>query len=199
MYQRFLMICILSITTVTGKMTASVDQRIHQAEQLIYAENFTTAEDILKPLVQAGHGEALFFLSHIQLFGSQKNIPEGLKNMHLAVEKHNLKALDTFAGFYLHGEFVPQNKEKALVYYQKAASLGYGPSQFNCGILYRNGDGVPRNLETAYVYLALAAINKKDLDDVTQDAARYRDEVSQQLTPAQRTQAAIRIHHLTSE
>lgn len=179
-------------------MTVSVDHRIDEAEYLIHMEEFTKAEDILKPLAQAGHGEALFFLSHIQLFSPQKNISEGLKNIYLAVEKNNLKALDTFAGFYLHGEFVAQNKEKALAYYQKAANLGYGPSQFNCGILYRNGDGVPRNLETAYVYLSLAAINKQDLDDVTQDAVVYRDQVSRELTPTQRTQAAIRIHYLTS-
>src|SRR5690606_5055190 len=86
-------------------------------------------------------------------------------------------AQDTLAGFYLHGEGVPKSEKIARILFELAAQKNYGPSQFNCGIMYKNAQGGTKNLQKALHYLNLAAKNQKDLGDLTLDAAYYRDEI----------------------
>ena len=58
-----------------------------------------------------------------------------------------------------------------------SAQRGYGPSQFNCGILYKNGEKIPLDLEKAFYYLTLAVQNRQDLDELADDAAQFRNDV----------------------
>ncbi|MBY0462568.1 MAG: hypothetical protein K2Q34_05255, partial [Alphaproteobacteria bacterium] len=64
--------------------------------------------------------------------------------------------------------------------YEKAAKLGYGPAQFNAGIMLKNGEGTSVSLKRAYQMLDLAAHNP-DLGEMSQDAAHYRDQVKSRL------------------
>lgn len=150
---------------------------------------YTHAEHILQDHAQ--NPEAQFFLSLIHLFDTPSHPDYGLQSLiKLAHEGHNA-AMDTLAGLYLHGHHpeLPADAFKALRYYEMSAQRGYGPAQFNCGILYKNGENTPQDLEKAYLYLALAAANQEDLHAVCQDAARYRDDVAQILTHAQKQRA----------
>ncbi len=171
---------------------------VQKAEDLIYEGRLEEAQNHLQPYIQKEDPKALFLFAVTHLFFKNKNVPIGLNALRKAVDKNYPPALDTLGGLYLHGEFVEKDEKKALEHYKRAADLGYGPSQFNCGILYRNGKDISKDSESAYVYLALAAINKQDLDAVTEDATHYRDEVTYGLTPEQRQSAAIRIHRLTA-
>jgi TPR repeat protein len=76
---------------------------------------------------------------------------------------------------YLSGIGTEKNHEEALRYYKMAADFGFGPGQFNCGILYKKGK--KPDFHQSYYYLSLAAQNFADLDELTQNAAYYRDEV----------------------
>lgn len=133
--------------------------------------------------------QALFYAALIYLFGDKPTIEKGLSLLKQAVHQGYAPALDTYAGLYLHGEFIPQDRHKALMYYEIAAKQGYGPSQFNCGILYKNGEKIPKDLKKAFIYLTLATHNTSDLDELTQDATHYRNEVIAAMTPDQYQEA----------
>jgi TPR repeat protein len=114
-----------------------------------------------------------------------------------AAEQNYPPALDELAGLYLAGVFVKKDQKKALQLYTMAAQRGYGPSQFNCGIMNKKGQGAAQNLAQAYLNLCLASLNTKDLEEVTEDAARYRDEIAPVLTPEQRQNALREVNART--
>lgn len=128
---------------------------------------------------------ASFYSAFIYLFGDNPDPKKGLPLLEQAVQQGYSPALEMYAGLYLHGEFVPQDRHKALLYFEIAARQGYGPAQFNCGILYKNGDKIPKDLGKAFIYLTLAAHNHKDLEKLTEDATHYRNEVIAAMTSEQ--------------
>lgn len=170
---------------------AIAESRTNEAIQLIHEGNIEAAEKILVDAVNKG--EACFYLSQIKLFGKDKSIESGLKLLRKAVSLGFAPAMDVLAGYYLHGDFLPEDQHAALMYYHLAANRGYGPSQFNYGIMLKNGEKTPQDLENAFVYLALAALNIEDLGDVSEDAARYRNEVAAKLSPQMYQEAVIKI------
>lgn len=169
---------------------ASVDQAI----QLLHQGKEDEATTMLTAQADKGNVEACFYLSQVKLSGEKPDIEAGLVLLKKAVSASFPPAMDTMAGYYLHGTFVVQDHHKALMYYQLAADRGYGPSQFNYGIMLKNGEKTPQDLEGAFVYLALAALNKGDLADVTEDAALYRDEVARKLSPKVYQQSLIKLN-----
>lgn len=176
--------------------TLAAQSTVDQAVHLLQQGDLAMAEKNLHAAAGKGNPEAAFYLSLIKLFGDNQDAAQGIELLYQAVEAGLPVALDTLAGYHLHGDFVEQDHHKALMYYRLAADCGYGPSQFNCGIMLKNGERTPLDLENAFVYLALAALNINDLGDVTQDAAKYRDEVAQKLTSAMYQNALIKLNKL---
>lgn len=188
---------ISSLTFLTLPSLATTEEGI----ALMYAGKSPEALEKFSTPIQKNDIKACFYASLILLFGDNPKIDRGLELLEKAVHKGYGPALDTYAGLFLHGEFKPQDTQKALMYYEMAARGGYGPSQFNCGILYKNGEKIPKDLEKAFYFLTLAAQNKEDLEDVTEDAVTFRNEVIQQMTQEQYQQALAsftqRKHHWT--
>lgn len=191
----FLASCFLGMEIQTVLANPQVDQAIH----LLHQGEVQGAENLLVIEADKGDSEAYFYLSQIKLFGQKPDIEVGLKLLQKAVGSGFPPAMDALAGYYLHGEFVAEDHHKALMYYQLAANRGYGPSQFNYGIMLKNGDKTPKDLEDAFVYLALAALNRNDLEDLTEDAAMYRDEVARKLTPAAYQRALSKMNKLVKK
>jgi TPR repeat protein len=169
---------------------------VEKAEILIYQGKAQEASAMLEPFVRQKDPKACFFMALIKLFGETPEPEQGLQMLQDAANKGYNPAIDTLAGLYLHGEFIPQDRAQARRYYEVAANRGYGPSQFNCGIMYKNGDKIPKDLESAFVYLSLAALNRQDLEELTEDAAGYRDEVARQLLPEQYQRALQRLNQI---
>lgn len=156
---------------------ATGDSSVDEAIQLIYQGNPQKALSLLQKPIEAGDERALFYAALVHLFGDNPQTDLGMPLLEKAVHKGYCPALDTYAGLYLHGDFVPQDSHKALMYYEMSAKRGYGPSQFNCGIIYKNGEKIPRDLEKAFYFLSLAANNRQDLDELADDAAQFRNDV----------------------
>jgi len=55
------------------------------------------------------------------------------------------------------GRGVPQDYERAVTWYRRAAQQGDAQAQNNLGVMYENGYGVPQDLVQAYKWYALAA------------------------------------------
>ena len=170
-----------------------------KAEKLIEKTDFDQAIALLLPGVQNNDAHALFLSGFIYLSTgySDHDTATGVDLLERAMVQGYAPAIDELAGVYLAGDGVEKDEEKALAYYTRAAGSGYGPSQFNCGIMYKDGLGVPKNPVRAYLYLCLASLNKQDLNDVTQNAAFYRDEVARLLSPTQRQEILRKVNALT--
>lgn len=171
----------------------NAEGRTNEAIQLIHKGNIKEAEKILVVEAEKNDAEACFFLSQIKLLGEYKFVESGLALLRKSISLGFAPAMDTLAGYYLHGEFLPKDHQTALMYYQLAANRGYGPSQFNYGIMLKNGEKTPQDLEDAFVYLALAALNVDDLGDISEDAAEYRNEVASKLSSQMYQDALIKI------
>lgn len=191
---RFFAVCLIVIITIPLSAAS-----VTVAESLLSQGKYETAITKLEPLADQDDPKALFLLSHIYLTPEFKflNIPKGLALLRKAVFHNYGPAIDTLAGLYLSGDGVEKSEARALNYYIQGSFLGYGPSQFNCGIMYKEGQGTNKDPAKAYLHLCLASLNKKDLDDVTIDAARYRDELVPLLTPTQRQDVLRQVNLLT--
>ena len=159
--------------------------------------NTTEVFQFLKNLSDFNNSEALFLLGmmHLNGDGTPQNIPYANTLFEKSALLGNAAAYKALADSFLVGDDVEQDSKMALSFYKKSADLGYGPGQFNCGIMLKNGDGTPVNLPHAYYYLCLASSNK-DLDDMQLDAAICRDYVGSLLTPTERQEVFAKIGRL---
>lgn len=157
---------------------------VDQGIKLIYQGKTGEALKVLEPLAQKQQPKAAFFSALLLLFGDKPEPSKGLQYLEQAVKAGYGPALDTYAGLYLHGDFMPKDICKAKMFYEISARRGYGPSQFNYGIICKNAEGVPLDLEAAYIFLSLASENYADLGELTLDAQEFRDQVKEQLSPS---------------
>jgi TPR repeat protein len=172
---------------------------LQKGESFMVKGQFQEAIKTLMPLADKDNPPALYLLGCIYLNPQFTNLnyKKGIAFLELAVHLNYAPAIDELAGVYLSGDGVEKNEAKALHYYEQASFLGYGPSQFNCGIMYKEGMGCNINVEKAYFFLCLASLNTRDLNDLTLDAARYRDEVAPLLAPHQRQAVLSHVNALT--
>ena len=74
------------------------------------------------------------------------------------MEVDDAEAIYSLGSCYYNGVYgFPQNHNKALELWHRAAELGHAPSHFNIGIAYLNGNGVERDKKKA-VHYELAAM-----------------------------------------
>jgi uncharacterized protein len=100
----------------------------------------------------------------------------------------------TALGFmYATGRGVPQNFERAVDWYRRAADQGDPTAQYLLGLMYDKGQGVPQDWILAHKWLILAA--GKATGRQREYYARIRDAVGFKLTPEQVSEA----QHLASE
>lgn len=50
---------------------------------------------------------------------------------------------------YYQGVALPQDYEKAVEWYQKAANQGFSDAQYNLGLMFEEGEGVSRDYNMA--------------------------------------------------
>jgi TPR repeat protein len=182
----------LILMSVLSPIFASIDQ----AERQLSSGKILQALETLSPLGDKNDPQALYLMGVIYLSPKLKyfNPSKGVTLLEKAVFQNYGPAIDELAGLYLAGDGVPKDEAKALHYYRQGSYLGYGPSQFNCGIMYKEGQGTEKDPVQAYFHLCLASLNSKDLGDVAQDAAHYRDELVPLLSRAQRQEVLAQVN-----
>lgn len=73
-------------------------------------------------------------------------------------EQGNARAQAGIAGMYLKGKGVDSDIERAITWYEKAASKDWAPAQYELGHIYRTNDDL-RDLDRAISYYREAAAN----------------------------------------
>jgi len=86
-------------------------------------------------------------------------VPEGIGPAALrdAAAAGNPKAMFVVASRYAEGDGVPQDMEKAALWYEKAATLGLAPAEYRIGNFYEKGIGVSRDIAKAEDWYEKAA------------------------------------------
>ncbi len=113
------------------------------------------------------------------LYLGEYGFPRNLKLAKYFLEKSasmkNPRAIHSVGDGYYSGDTHPKNLKKALEYYENAGKLGYGPSQFNAGIIYMKY--IKNNIKAMYWFKK--AFNNKNLDNsIRQKIKDYIDEIN---------------------
>ncbi len=91
-------------------------------------------------------------------------------------------------GGHPRGDGIAQDYGEAMGWYRKAAGQGFARAQYNLGVMYGKGRGVPRDDVQAYMWFTLSASGSSP-GKARDKAARNRDVVAAQMTPAQIAEA----------
>lgn len=133
-------------------MTTTFEKAVEAYESKDFGKAYALFEQEseinLKALLNLG-------MMNLKGFGCEKNETIAVELFEKAAEKEDMQALGIMATFYEKGTYVPQNKEKALEYYVKAANIGDVNAQLKAGMIFKE-EG--KNLE-AMQYLITAAHN----------------------------------------
>ena len=81
---------------------------------------------------------------------------------------------------------VPQDGEKAVKWFQKAADQGLAVAQHILGLMYANGMGVPQDYIVAHMWYNLAGAQGNE------DAINLRNDLSKKMTADQVAEAQRR-------
>lgn len=119
-----------------------------------------------------------------ELIGVRTNAYLANEHFKRAVDMNYPPAIKALADSYYSGDGVEEDKKQALALYIRASNLGDGAAQFNAGVILLRGYADKPDFVLAYYYLCLATMNE-GLDEIAQDAAIYRDEAAEMLTPEQ--------------
>lgn len=108
---------------------------------------------------------------------------EAVKWYSKAAEQGDIGAQLSLGTMYSQGQGVPQDNSAAVKWYSKAADQGDTSAQYNLGIMYINGQGAPQDYAMGHKWMNLAAARGD------KEAAKYRDDLSKRMTPAQISEA----------
>ena len=101
------------------------------------------------------------YILAVQLLNENK--PEKALSHLLLANKSQLKSYKISSSYqlarlYMKGENgIPQNMQKAIFYYEQAASMHMSKAQYELALLYDVGDKVPENRDKAIHYMVEAA------------------------------------------
>ena len=148
--------------------------------------DYVTAMRFLRPLTHQGNAGAQFLLGEIygRGRGVEQDYTTAVTWYRKAADQGHPGAQWSLGTMYQDGVGdVPRAFEAAASWYRKAADQGHVLAQSDLGTVYAKGQGVPQDYVSALMWYSLAAA--KGLTD----AAKERDVVAAQMTPAQIAEA----------
>ena len=98
-------------------------------------------------------------------------------------EQGNAGAQVSLGLMYARGEGVPQDYEKAVEWWSRAAEQGNSRAQFKLGLVYSNGEGVPQDYVMAHMFADISAENGSE------DGINHRNILAKKMTPSQIAEA----------
>jgi hypothetical protein len=126
------------------------------------------------------HGQAAGGINAGTAAYNQGNYDSALRVWRPLAEQGNPGAQLNLGFMYDNGYGVPQDYKEAIKWYRRAAEQGNDRAQYNLGLMYDNGDGVPQDYVQAHMWYDIAGVAV---------AAKYRDFVAREMTPAQIVEA----------
>ncbi|KAA5803644.1 sel1 repeat family protein [Alkalicaulis satelles] len=112
-----------------------IDPSLARALDALASGALEAARDLLRPLAEAGYGEAAYWLSRSLMHDT----PARLNWLHRAAELGSGQAHLELAGLYEEGRIVRRDPEAARAAYLAAAQTGQAEAQFVLGSLLASG------------------------------------------------------------
>jgi TPR repeat protein len=102
------------------------------------SKNFSMAYQLLSPLMANNNPEALWRVGMMQSFGlgMVENQKLGVENFHKAVDNGSYMALHMLGVAYMMGEGVDKNLDTAIIWFEKAVSVGLQGAAFSLSMIY---------------------------------------------------------------
>lgn len=126
------------------------------------AENRAAALEALNGAANMGSAAAAAQLGEIYFCGGDGTQPVDYhlakKFLHIAAEQSDVQSCNTLGVIYEQGLSGEADKQKAFVYFEKAAHGGHAKAQASLGFAYAGGDGVENDLIRAYQWFTLSAL-----------------------------------------
>jgi len=128
--KKILLASLIAVTSTFSMATPSSDKNpaFEQIEQLIKANDYTSAYQQLQKLAQEGNPQALYNLGYLTQVGRgvTKNEQQALKYYQQASEKGYVVADYVLANNYVTGGLgLPKDEKKAREYLEKASNAGF--------------------------------------------------------------------------
>jgi len=128
--KKILLTSLIAVTSTFSMAAPSSDKNpaFEQIEQLIKANDYTTAYQQLQKLAQEGNPQALYNLGYLTQVGKgvTKNEQQALKYYQQASEKGYVVADYVLANNYVTGGLgLPKDEKKAREYLEKASNAGF--------------------------------------------------------------------------
>ncbi|MDR1289065.1 MAG: sel1 repeat family protein [Holosporales bacterium] len=137
----------------------------------------SVVEDYLKRGAEqpSGSAYAAYLLGTLYLNDNilRKDLWKARYYLTLAANLGSPEAMNSLGDGFYSGDIFEKNTNCALFYYIKAARLGFGPAQFNAGIVLLKMAKSKTDLRRAVFYLDKASKNRDDLGDITKHAMRF--------------------------
>ena len=134
--------------------------------------------NIEKPSADAAFILGSLYLDEITV---KKNLEKADYYITLAANLNHSGAINSIGDGYYTGDIREKDIQKALVYYEKSAKLGYGPAQFNAGVVCLKLATCKKDLKKAIFWLDKASKNYDDLGDMTKDVLKYKKDAENKL------------------
>jgi len=145
----------------------------------------------MKTLAEQGLPPAQYTFGILYEVGHEipQDYAEAAKWYRKAAERGDRYAQTSLGVFYNKGQGVPQDYSEAAKWYRSAAEQGDTFAQTNLGILYAKGQGVQQNYIFAHMWFDLVASAKVTVPQLREKAAKNRDIIASEMTPAQIAEA----------
>ncbi|MGA8147697.1 MAG: tetratricopeptide repeat protein [Gallionellaceae bacterium] len=133
---------------------------MQEAQNAYAKKNYQAMLDNLKPLVNTGVPEAIFYIG--LLYDNGEGVVQDYnkaKEWYLKAAKLGYAPAQTNLGWVLQmGTGTELSDKEAAEWYMKAANQGYAPAQYNLGLLYYAGrGGIPKDPRAAVAWFRKAA------------------------------------------
>ncbi|MEQ1608668.1 MAG: tetratricopeptide repeat protein [Hyphomonadaceae bacterium] len=164
-----------------AQVSADVSKAMSQARAAYDRADYAEAVRWYRLAADQGGADAQSILGSMYKIGKgvPQNYAEALRWYRLAADQGEMFSQSSLGYMYDLGQGVPENDAEANRWYRLAADQGEQLAQYYLGVNYVLGQGVPQNYIEGYKWLNLAAAQGEA------DAAKARDEVRAEMTPAQ--------------
>jgi TPR repeat protein len=103
--------------------------------------------------------------SALRLEPSQGTMAEIVRQLRIAADAGNARAMNHLGWLYLNGKYLKENIPQGIGFLESAASAGFAEAGYKLGLIYLHGHGVRRDIPMALQHFAIAARNGHEPSD----------------------------------
>ena len=121
--------------------------------------------EVVKKYLMANINEPYCCFMYGTILLNEKNFRQADIYITKAANMNLPEAFNSIGDGYYSGDIRAKNHEKALIYYLRAAKMGYGPAQFNAGVVFFKYAKTKKGILKS-IYWLKQAINNPEMSEL---------------------------------